>query len=153
MKSASPGRDRRTPTPRRADAEPPGQIKVAQVAEGALALFVRDHELTVDQPVEAGGGNDGPTPVELFVATLASCVASDAVRFLQLLDQPYERLCVQTHFALADCPAPRIAAIQIRILLPVPLTTVLEEGLQAVVGRCAVHNTLHVPPEVTVELG
>lgn len=46
-----------------------------------------------------------------------------------------------------------IAAIRVRILLPVPLTTVLEEGLQAVVGRCGVHNTLHVPPEVTVELG
>ncbi|MFF1296298.1 MULTISPECIES: hypothetical protein [unclassified Streptomyces] len=29
--------------------------------------FVRDHELTVDQSAEAGGDNDRPTPVELFV--------------------------------------------------------------------------------------
>ncbi|WP_367321835.1 OsmC family protein [Streptomyces sp. HUAS ZL42] len=63
----------------------PGRIEVIHVADRAFALSVRDPELTVDQPVGAGGDNDGPTPVELFVAALASCVACDAVRFLQLL--------------------------------------------------------------------
>ncbi|MFR0354706.1 OsmC family protein [Streptomyces sediminimaris] len=153
MQTVSPARDTRSLRPRRGIAEPPGQIEVTHVADRAFALFVRDHELTVDQPLEAGGDNDGPTPVELFVASLASCVASDAVRFLQLLDQPYEHLRVKTDFALADDPAPHITAIRVRILLPAPVTPALAEGLHAVVGRCAVHNTLHAPPEVTVELG
>ncbi|MDN3028986.1 OsmC family protein [Streptomyces sp. S.PB5] len=153
MTTASPARIPRTLTPDRAIAEPPGRIEATHIADRAFALFVRDHELTVDQPVETGGDNDGPTPVELFVASLTACVASDATRFLQLLNQPYEHLRVKADFALADETAPRITTIHIRILPPAPLTPVLQQGLHAVVGRCAVHNTLHMPPEVTVEFG
>ncbi|WP_405653212.1 OsmC family protein [Streptomyces sp. NBC_00019] len=95
MNTASPPRNTRVPPPARVPAEPPGRLEVTHVANRAFAVFVRDHELTVDQPVEAGGDNDGPTPVELFVASLASCVASGAARFLQLLGQPYPHLRVR----------------------------------------------------------
>ena len=40
-----------------------------------FALTIRGHRIVVDQPVEDGGGDAGPTPTELFVASLASCVA------------------------------------------------------------------------------
>lgn len=33
------------------------------------------HKLTVDEPVEAGGGDTGPSPTRLVAAGLASCVA------------------------------------------------------------------------------
>ncbi|PWI17956.1 osmotically inducible protein OsmC [Streptomyces sp. Act143] len=151
MSTASPPRAPRTARSARALAEPPGRIEVTHVADRAFALFIREHELSVDQPVEAGGDNDGPTPVELFVAALAACVAADAVRFLQLLDQPYDHLRVKTDFRMTDDGAPRVSAVRLRILLPAPLSRVLREGLHAVVGRCAVHNTLCVPPEVTIE--
>jgi uncharacterized OsmC-like protein len=36
---------------------------------------IRDHVVTVDQPVEVGGEDNGPSPTELLVASLASCVA------------------------------------------------------------------------------
>ncbi|GAQ50350.1 OsmC family protein [Streptomyces acidiscabies] len=153
MNQLSPARDTDVLMPRRALAEPPGLIEVTHVANRAFALFVRDHELTVDQPVEEGGDNDGPTPLELFVSALASCAASDATRFLRLLDQPYEHLRVKADFTLADGPAPRITGIRLRVLPPTPLTAVLEQSLRAVVGRCAVHNSLCAPPGITVEIG
>jgi uncharacterized OsmC-like protein len=39
-----------------------------------FVLEVRGHQLYVDQPREAGGSDAGPTPTELFVASLAGCV-------------------------------------------------------------------------------
>jgi len=38
-------------------------------------ITVREHPIVVDQPIDDGGANDAPTPTELFVASLASCVA------------------------------------------------------------------------------
>ncbi|MDX3387235.1 OsmC family protein [Streptomyces niveiscabiei] len=153
MNQLSPARDTDVPTLRRALAGPPGRVEVTHVADRAFALFVRDHELTVDEPVEEGGDNEGPTPLELFVSALASCAASDATRFLRLLDQPYEHLRVKADFTLAEGPAPRVAAVRLRVLPPAPLTSVLRQSLRAVIDRCAVHNSLCAPPGITVEIG
>src|SRR6266508_5013874 len=49
----------------------------------AYEIQIRGHRLTVDQPVEAGGANLGPTPTELFAASLAACVGVYAGRFLR----------------------------------------------------------------------
>ncbi len=38
-------------------------------------IRIGDHTVTVDQPVDNGGTDTGPTPTDLFVASLASCAA------------------------------------------------------------------------------
>ncbi|WP_438295514.1 OsmC family protein [Streptomyces sp. HUAS TT7] len=129
---------------------PPGRIDVTHVNGQSYAVFVRGHELTVDQPVESGGDDDGPTPVELFVASLASCVAYYAGRFLQRHHLPYEHLRVRAEFEMADDRPARVTAIRIRILLPAELSKAHLEGLRAVVNHCTVHNSLRCPPEITV---
>lgn len=40
-----------------------------------------NHTLVTDQPVKDGGGDAGMSPVELFVGSLASCVAYFAGRY------------------------------------------------------------------------
>ena len=46
------------------------------------AIDIRGHQVRVDQPLGAGGDDTAPTPTELFVASLALCVAFHAGRFL-----------------------------------------------------------------------
>lgn len=116
------------------------------IAAGTFAVFVRDH----DQPVVAGGDDDGPTPVELFVSSLAACVAYYAGRFLQRHQLPCEGLRVRAEFDMADDRPARVAAVRMRILLPVPLSQVRRRALCAVVNHCTVHNSLRRPPEITV---
>ncbi|WP_329268342.1 OsmC family protein [Streptomyces sp. NBC_01451] len=152
MNTKSSARDAGIPRPAQTIAEPPGQIQVTHVADQAYAVFVRGHELTVDQPVEAGGDDDGPTPVELFVVSLATCVAYYAGRFLQRHQLPYDQLQVRTEYDMADDRPARVAAVRLRILLPVRLSHARQEALRAVVDHCTVHNTLRMPPEITVEV-
>ncbi len=39
---------------------------------------IRGHKVTIDQPKQAGGSDEGPTPLEFFLFSLAGCVASIA---------------------------------------------------------------------------
>jgi putative redox protein len=41
-----------------------------------FTISVRGHDITIDQPLGDGGDDEGPTPSELFVASLAGCVGS-----------------------------------------------------------------------------
>lgn len=152
MHTGSPVHGPRATRAARAPAEPPGQIDVTHVAGQAYAVFVRDHELTVDQPVEAGGDNEGPTPVELFVVSLTACVAYYAGRFLQRHHLPCDHLRVRAEFDMAEDRPARVAAVRLRLSLPVRLSRARQEGLRAVVRHCTVHNTLRLPPQVTVEV-
>lgn len=59
-----------------------GEMLVVHRENDAFAVLVRDHVIHVDQPYGAGGMDIGPTPVELFVASLAARAAYYARRFL-----------------------------------------------------------------------
>lgn len=37
---------------------------------------IRGHRVVIDQPSNAGGGDSGPTPLELLFASLAGCIGS-----------------------------------------------------------------------------
>ncbi|MFZ3573025.1 OsmC family protein [Streptomyces sp. BH097] len=142
-----------TPATRLASAgpAPSGHVEVVHRTLEAYTAQVRGHEVTVDQPVTSGGRDEGPTPVELFVASLASCVAYYAGRFLQRHQLPYEDLRVDADFVMAaDRPA-RVASVDLRIRPPDGLSAARLEGLRAVASHCTVHNTLGSPPRITVE--
>ncbi len=44
----------------------------------AVRADIRGHRVVIDQPENAGGSNEGPTPLEYFLFSLAGCIASIA---------------------------------------------------------------------------
>jgi putative redox protein len=60
---------------------------------------VRGHEVRVDQPLAAGGTDEAPTPVELFVVSLATCVAYYAGRYLERHGLSRAGLAVRAEYA------------------------------------------------------
>ena len=58
------------------------RVDVTAVSGESYEAVVRGHRIVVDQPADAGGDDSAPTPVELFVASLATCVAYYAGRYL-----------------------------------------------------------------------
>ncbi len=114
-------------------------------------IFVRDHVVTVDQPTDVGGDDAGPTPTELFVAGLASCVAFYARRYLLRHQLDASGLTVLTSYRMASKPA-RVAQVDLQIRLPLELSPDRREGLLAVASRCTVHNSITSEPEITIGL-
>jgi len=114
---------------------------------------IRGHELVVDQPVEDGGEDSGPTPTELFVAGLASCVGFYAGRYLHRHDLPPEGLAVECDFAFATDRPARVSQVDLRVVLPEGFPEDRRAGLLAVVEHCTVHNSITHAPEIRITLG
>lgn len=112
-------------------------------------IAVRGHVLHVDQPADAGGEDCAPTPTELFVAGLASCVAFYARRYLHRHGLPTEGLAVAARYEIGPRPA-RVTAIDVQVTAPDGLPDDRRDALLAVASHCTVHNSLTLPPEVTV---
>ncbi|MHC3469530.1 OsmC family protein [Streptomyces sp. 7R007] len=128
------------------------RLEVTHVQGDAYTVDVREHRLRVDQPLEAGGTDTAPTPTELFAASLATCVAFYAGRYLHRHGVPLSGLRVRTEFVMADDRPPRVTSVRLVIVPPPELPERRRAALLAVASHCTVHNTLHQPPEVDIEL-
>lgn len=122
-------------------------MRVVHVNEDRFDIAIRQHTLHVDQPRADGGSDTAPTPTELFVAGLASCVAFYVRRFLVRHGLSTEGLAVDASYSLAGGPA-RVDRIGIVLQLPADIPEERIPALMAVATHCTVHNTLVQPPEV-----
>lgn len=127
-------------------------IEVSYMDGESYRIRVRGHELVVDQPVDAGGSGSGPTPVDLFVASLASCIVYYAGRYLDRHGLPRGDLGATADFEMADDRPARVARVRVRAHVPGPLTSDRQEALRAVMHHCTVHNSLLRPPEVSIDV-
>lgn len=116
-----------------------------------LVADIRGHEVVFDQPLADGGRDAGPTPTELFVASLGGCVGFYAERYLHRHELEAAGLAVECTFEMAERPA-RVGEIRLRVVLPAGFPAERRAGLQAVVEHCTVHNSITRPPAITVVL-
>jgi putative redox protein len=130
-----------------------GSVEVRYEGGDRFSLDIRGHRLLVDQTVDEGGEDAGPTPTELFVAGLATCVGFYAERFLRRHGLPAHDVHVRTSFEFAKDRPARVGSVDIRVFVPAGLTTKQVEALTAVIDHCTVHNSLRQPPEVRILLG
>ncbi len=127
-------------------------LTVRHLGGDRFAIDVRGHTITVDQPAEAGGDDSAPTPTELFVASLASCVAFYARRYLARHGIDADGLEVTTDFTMASRPA-RVGEIRIAIAPPTALPAERRDAFLAVASHCTVHNTIEHALPVSITLG
>jgi putative redox protein len=128
------------------------QMEISFITGESYEIAVRGHRILVDQPTEAGGEDTAPTPTELFVASLASCIAFYAGRYLSRHGCDRTGLSVSASYDLATSRPARVRAVRISLKVPTGLPAERWPALAAVVSHCTVHNTLHDPPEVSIEL-
>lgn len=126
-------------------------VTVRHLEADRFSIGIGAHTLTVDQPVEAGGQDSAPTPTELFVASLASCVAHYARRYLARHDLPVEGLEVTASFEMGKSPG-RVSDVQVQLTVSDAVPAERRDALLAVASHCTVHNSLVQPPSVQVDL-
>lgn len=126
-------------------------VRVDHLRGDRFRITTRGHTQQVDQPLDAGGEDTAPTPTELFVGSLTSCVAFYVRRYLTRHDLPTAGLAVTCEYAMASRPA-RVSDIRICVELPTGVPADRRDALLAVASHCTVHNTLADPPAVAIGL-
>lgn len=126
------------------------EVRVRYAGRDRFGVVVGKHQVTVDQPVADGGDDTGPTPTELFIASLVSCMGFFAERFLRRNGVDATGLELEASATFADRPS-RVGSVDVVVTVPN-----IDEGLIAplrrVIEHCTVHNTLVHPPELRIAL-
>jgi len=110
---------------------------------------IRQHRVTVDQPLRGGGDDSAPMPLELLGASLGTCVALYVQQFCHTRGLKYEGMRVEVDPQAAQG---RIERFDVRVVLPEPLPPQYEQMLERVAKSCPAHNTLTHGAEVAVEI-
>jgi putative redox protein len=119
------------------------RMKATARREGATlrhTVQVRDHQLTVDEPVSAGGEDSGPDPRELLAVSLASCTAITMEMYAARKGWDIGRVEVDVEYTPAErgCPT----KFQLVTRFPDDLPDEQVERLQVIAAKCPVHRAL-----------
>ena len=104
------------------------------------AVQVRDHQLTVDEPVAAGGEDAGPDPQELLAASLASCTAITMEMYASRKGWNLGPVEVAVEYSPADRGC--VTKFELVLRLPEDLPEEHAERLRVIAAKCPVHRAL-----------
>ncbi len=119
------------------------RMKATARREGAglrHSVTVRDHQLTVDEPLEAGGDDAGPDPRELLAVSLASCTAITMEMYAARKGWDIGHVEVDVEYSPAERGCPTKFDLVLR--LPENLPEDQLEKLRVIAAKCPVHRAL-----------
>ena len=101
-----------------------------------------------DQPIDNGGADEGMSPPEFLLASLATCAGYYATQYLKARGLPTEDLKVRVTAQKAAQPA-RLASFAIEVTA-IGLDERHQTGILRAVKACLIHNTLLGAPSIEV---
>lgn len=113
-------------------------------------LKMRNHDLVVDEPVSAGGTDEGPTPYEYLLSALGSCTAMTLRFYADRKGWPLEDVRVDLRTSRShekdceDCEKTKVGVTTVdrKVELSGPLTEEQRAKLLEIADRCPVKQTL-----------
>jgi uncharacterized OsmC-like protein len=108
----------------------------------------RHHEIRIDEPISAGGSDDGPTPTEVFLASLASCYALAIAHVARKRSIELGDVAVR---AVGEYDGPKFVKLRVEVTSSHPPHE-LEPLLARASAVCYVSNTLRTVDDVEVVL-
>jgi putative redox protein len=119
------------------------RIKASARRDGNVlrhTVQVRDHQFTVDEPLDVGGDDTAPDPQELLAASLASCTAITMEMYAARKGWDIGHVEVDVEYTPAErgCPTKFILVTR----LPDDLPEEQVERLRVIAAKCPVHRAL-----------
>lgn len=129
-------------------AERPKTLSVDATWKGGYQCTVvaRGHEILVDEPVAAGGGDTGPQPSEIFLASLASCYTLALYHVAKKRELDLGELAVR---ATGEYQGPKFIRVTLEVTSGLP-RDVLDPLLERASAVCYVSNTIRAINDVEV---
>jgi putative redox protein len=128
-------------------------VESAGDVAGRVRLGTR--ELVFDQPASVRcGGDRGPSPLDVLVASVAACAHYFAAAFLQARGLPTDRLTIEVEADKESVPTPRIGRLAMKVRVPEGLSEQQLIGIERAIKRCPAYGTLAKSPalELSVEI-
>jgi putative redox protein len=115
---------------------------IAKRSDGMFrhSVRVRNHQLTIDEAADSGGGDAGPDPQELLAASLASCTAITMEMYAARKGWEIGEVEVAVEYTPAERGCPTRFELVVR--LPEDLPAEQVERLRVMAAKCPVHRTL-----------
>jgi putative redox protein len=128
-------------------------VKAAAVNRDGLAANItsRRHAWAADEPVELGGGDTAPTPLELLMGALASCSVVTVRMYAARKAWPVREVRAEVE-AMKD-RAGQIYAAVVHLALDGDLDDAQRRRLREVAGKCPVHRALAAGVQIEVRAG
>jgi len=112
----------------------------------------RTHTVIIDQPKDGGGQDQGPTPSELFVDSLGSCIGVYVLAFCKNTGLNPDGMRIILDWKKADDKPARIKSISAKIELPNADVGQRKAALLKVAEACLIHETIKHQPEISITL-
>jgi len=128
-----------------------GKISTYYKGDMLFESEMGNHKLVIDVPPAMGGSDRGPTPPEVFVASLGSCVAAFVAQYCERNDVNTADLSVDVAFDKADDPS-RLVNLKVTINLPHGECKQRKAALQRVAEHCPVHETISTLGGIEIEI-
>jgi len=125
--------------------------KITTVYKGDM-LFeskIGNHSLIIDVPDSMGGTDRGPTPPQVFVASLGSCIAAFVAHYCNNVGLDTTDMSVDVSFEKVEDPT-RLTDVVVDVNLPNADTKGREKAILRVAGHCPVHETICTLEEVDI---
>lgn len=141
-----------------------GTVVVSEAGDGKFAQLVSvggRHAMTADEPLDHGGGDTGPSPYDLLLASLGACTSMTLRMYADhkglALDHVAVTLSHQKIHA-KDCEncesdSGRVDVIEREISVEGNLDAAERERLLEIADKCPVHKTLHGEVKVITRAG
>jgi len=127
------------------------EVTVDHLGAVQFEIKARQHAIACDQPAENGGFDEGMTPPELLLASLASCAGFYAAVYLRKHKLAEKGTRVRVTADKRKDP-PRLDDFRIALEVPAGLEQKHIEGVERAVHQCLIHNTLLNPPTINIEI-
>jgi uncharacterized OsmC-like protein len=124
------------------------EVSVRYLGETKFEVAARGHRVICDQPIDNGGADEGMSPPEFLLASLATCAGYYATQYMKTRGLPAEDLKVRVAAQKAAQPA-RLASFEIEVTA-LGLDERHQAGILRAVKACLIHNTLLGAPSIEV---
>jgi ribosomal protein S12 methylthiotransferase accessory factor len=113
-------------------------------------VHIRDFIINTDQPISEGGNNVAPSPLELFLASIGTCVGFYVVSFCQTRSIPTDNIKL-TQTIIRNDTTHMVERINVEISLPADFPEKYKEAILRAAESCAVKKHLTSPPVIRIQ--
>lgn len=128
-----------------------GKITTLYKGDMLFESQLGDHTIRIDVPAAMGGQDRGPTPPEIFVASLGSCVGAFVANYCEPKGIDTREMTVDVTFDKAQEPT-RLVNLQIKVNLPHGDCTHRQKAIRRVAEHCPVHETIGTLEGIEIEI-